>query len=112
MENNATENFIEKVKMVHKDKYDYSQTIYKNARTKIEIICLIHGKFLQLPHSHLKRNGCPKCGNLKSIAAYRSTSQEFITKAQKIHGLRYDYLLVNYINKKIKVIIKSKREST
>jgi hypothetical protein len=59
--NRTTEEFIEKAKQVHGDKYDYSKTEYKNTRTKLKIICLKHGEFWQTPHSHLLGNGCPIC---------------------------------------------------
>ena len=54
------ENFIERAKNVHGDKYDYSKVEYKNARTKVCIICPIHGEFWQVPSSHLKGIGCPR----------------------------------------------------
>lgn len=53
--------FIERSKLIHNNKYDYSITQYKNARTKVRIICSIHGVFQQYSHSHLKGHGCYKC---------------------------------------------------
>jgi len=35
----------------------------------------------------------------------RLTTEEFIKKAQEVHGNKYNYVNVNYINNKIKVII-------
>lgn len=52
---------IEKFNLVHKNKYDYSNVEYKNAHTKIKIICPIHGEFFQAPYSHLQGHGCPMC---------------------------------------------------
>ena len=48
------EDFIERAKLFHNNKYDYSLVEYKNARTKIKIICPIHGIFEQTPDNHLK----------------------------------------------------------
>ncbi len=53
--------FIKDAKIVHGDKYDYAKVIYKNARSKIIIICKLHGEFKQVPESHLQNCGCPKC---------------------------------------------------
>lgn len=68
----TTEMFIEKAKTIHGDKYDYSKCIYKNARTKVCIICHDkdkygneHGEFWQTPSNHLRGNGCPKCKTYK-----------------------------------------------
>ena len=56
------EDFIRKAKAVHGDKYDYSKVIYVNNKTKVWIICPIHGEFWQAPDKHIKcRQGCPKC---------------------------------------------------
>lgn len=56
------ETFIEKANEVHNDKYDYSETVFKNVNTKVRIICPKHGVFEQLPYNHLKGQGCRKCG--------------------------------------------------
>ena len=60
--------FILKAKNIHKDKYDYSQVEYINAKTKVKINCKIHAEFEQRPNHHLRGQGCPKCyGNKKII---------------------------------------------
>lgn len=56
-----TEEFIEKARNVHGDKYDYSKVIYKNNKEIIEIVCGLHGSFFQTPTNHLSFKGCPRC---------------------------------------------------
>ena len=64
----TTEEFIEKARNIHGDKYDYSAVQYKNIRGKVEIICYLHGSFAQTPGGHLSGEGCPKCaGNNHDI---------------------------------------------
>lgn len=72
----TTKEFIERAKQVHGNKYDYSKTIYVNKRTKVCIICPIHGEFYQTPHNHVyQKQGCPECGNLfTKIACEHITS--------------------------------------
>lgn len=53
--------FIQQAINVHGDKYDYSKVEYKNAKTKITIICKKHGEFKQQAHSHLQGHNCPNC---------------------------------------------------
>ena len=53
--------FIEKPKLIHGNKYDYSLVDYKNQRTKIKIICPLHGEYEQTPNKHLQNRGCPHC---------------------------------------------------
>lgn len=49
----TTQEFIEKAKSIHGDKYDYSKAIYTTAKKKLIIICPIHGEFEQTPDGHL-----------------------------------------------------------
>ena len=97
---NNKEEFVKKAKAVHEDKYDYSLVDYKNSRTKVKIICPIHGVFEQAPNNHLLGAGCPDCSGRK-----RSTTEEFIQRARDIHGDKYDYSLIDYKNNKTKVKI-------
>ena len=54
--------FIEKAKAIHGNKYDYSKVNYINGETKVIITCIEHGDFLQQPHPHVnQRQGCPIC---------------------------------------------------
>jgi len=96
----TTEEFIERAKKVHGDKYDYSKVEYINATTKVCIICPVHGEFWQTPSVHLSGCGCIKCVN-----KFPHTQKTFIEKAIKIHGNKYDYSKVNYKNNKTKVCI-------
>ena len=101
----TTEEFIEKAKIVHSNKYDYSKSVYVNSKTKVCIICPEHGEFWQLPYSHLNGQGCPECGLLNLREKFHLSTEQFIEKAKKIHGDKYDYSKVNYVNYKTKVEI-------
>lgn len=101
----TTNEFIEKAKKIHGDKYDYNKVDYINNRTKICIICKEHGEFWQTPNKHLLGQGCPECGNTMISLVKRSNSSEFIEKSRKIHGDKYDYSNVKYTNAKTKVCI-------
>ena len=46
------EELLIQFKTAHGDRYDYSLVEYKNAQTKVKIICKEHGVFEQLPQSH------------------------------------------------------------
>lgn len=96
----TTEEFIEKAKKVHNDRYNYKKVDYVNAKTKICVICPEHGEFWQLPHSHLSGRGCPTCGKIKM-----NGSTSFIEKSNKIHNNKYDYSKVKYVNEVTKVCI-------
>lgn len=101
----TTQEFIRRAKEIHGDKYDYSKTVYKNANTRVCIICPIHGEFWQIPRIHLHTNGCSKCGVAKRTADKTYSTTMFIQKAQEIHGNKYDYSKVNYTQSNGKVCI-------
>lgn len=98
--NNYLKKLIDRFNKKHNGFYSYSLENFVNSQTKIKIICPIHGEFEQTPNNHLFGFGCPSCGGTK-----RLTTNEFIIRAKKIHGNKYDYSLVNYINNKTKVKI-------
>jgi len=96
----TTEEFIQKAKQTHGDKYDYSLVNYKGNKNKVKIICPEHGDFSQRADHHVNGANCKMCSYTKLIA------NNFIEKAKAIHGDKYDYSLVDYINNitKIKII--------
>ena len=87
------EEFIEKAKKIHGDKYDYSKVDYINNRTKVCIICPEHGEFYTRPEVHLAKNkhGCPMCFYKEQSIRQTKTTEEFIKEAKEIHGDKYDY---------------------
>ena len=86
----TNEEFIEKAKAIHGDKYGYEKTQYVNTSTKVCIICKEHGEFWQVPNNHLFGAGCPKC------AGKYNDLEFFIERARKIHGDKYDYSKSEY----------------
>jgi len=100
--------FINKAKLIHGDRYDYSLVDYIDSKIKVDIICNEHGKFSQIAASHINGKGCLKCSNANKLTRYNSTKDEFILKAKDSHGDKYDYSLVDYINShtKVKIICK------
>lgn len=100
------EQFEIDAKNVHGDLYDYSRVVYINKRTKVEIICNICGNiFWQTPSNHLHGTGCVKCDIERRKKDYKMKYSEFFMRAVEVHGFRYDYSLVVYINIKTKIMI-------
>lgn len=97
----TTEQFIEKARLVHGDKYDYSRVEYVGNNTKVCIICPKHGEFWQTPHNHCHGQNCPLC----ALENKANTTEQFIEAARKVHGDRYDYSMTKYKDSKTKVEI-------
>ena len=63
----TTAEFIKRARKAHGRRYDYSKTVYKSAKEKVEIICLVHGSFWQNPNAHSRASqGCPSCSGKKA----------------------------------------------
>ncbi len=95
--------FIENAKKKHGNRYDYSLVNYINVKTKVEIICPIHGKFLQKPNNHLSGKRCKKCNRGKVF-----DSKDFIEFSNKIHNNKYNYDKSDYVKSHIKITITCK----
>ena len=96
----TTEEFIKKAREVHGDRYDYSKVDYTKASKKVCIICPEHGEFWQTANAHLCGAKCPKC-----VGGVRSNTDDFVKKAREVHGDKYDYSKVEYVNSTTKVCI-------
>ena len=99
------EEWIEKARKVHGDKYDYSKIEYVNNKTKVCIICPEHGEFYQTSNAHLQGCGCPTCGQIVRNDSKRPSLSDFITKSHEVHGEKYNYSKTEYVNTRTKVCI-------
>jgi len=84
----------------HGDRYDYTNVIYVNSKTKVEIICEKHGSFWQRPPAHKVGKGCSVC-----VGQGKRTLQQVLAKFVEVHLDKYDYSLVSYVNEATKVRI-------
>ena len=105
------EQFIEKAKLIHGDKYSYDFVDYINSKTKVIILCNSCSTcFKTIPGNFLLGKGCNICaikyrGNIKKL----KSESVFIDKATNIHGSKYIYNLVEYKSAKstVKIICTS-----
>lgn len=93
----STEEVIKRIINIHKDKYDLSQVVYINKRTKIKLICKEHGDWETGIEQVCRGQGCRKCGKLKAGKSKRLSFEEFVSKANQIHKSKYKYFSEKYI---------------
>lgn len=101
-----TEEFIQKSKKIHGDKYDYNESIYVNCKDKIKIYCKEHNQyFYQNANNHLQGQGCP-CGKIEKISKSNTkyNKNDFIQMAVKKHKNKFDYSISEYVD--LKTLIK------
>ena len=70
--------FLNNANAVHGDKYSYRKCKYITTKTKMIIICPVHGDFLQSANHHLTGRGCPACGVELNLLANRNPDDEAI----------------------------------
>ena len=88
------EDFVAQAKEIHGDKYDYSESVYISNHSKLLIHCNQCGRdFWQAPNAHLAGKGCAKCAGI-----IKKSVDEFVQQARVVHGDKYDYSQVEYIN--------------
>lgn len=75
--------WLERFNKVHNNFYSYNLTNNISYADKIEIICPIHGSFIQKVGSHANGQGCPKCR--------QSHLEKIVMSCFDKNGLNYEY---------------------
>jgi hypothetical protein len=97
-QSSSIEEFIKKANEANDFQYDYSKVDYKNNKTKIVVLCKVHGEFEITPSHHYNGHGCKKCSN-----NYRKSNFEYIEACKLVHNNFYDYSTTLYKSNKTKV---------
>lgn len=90
----SLERFLQKSKLIHGDKFDYSEITEKHIKGKdsrIPIKCKIClYSWTPTIHDHAyRKNGCPSCYGTAPI-----TLESFLSRAKLKYGDKYDYSLI------------------
>jgi len=97
--------FVQKARLKHGTLYSYTLVEYVNSVTDIVVICQEHGEFITTPSRHLRGTGCPFCALKRRARKQALGTEGFILRAKQIHGNRYDYSKVNYLNRNTAVVL-------
>ena len=103
--NKTTEEFIAELKSLYGNKYDYSNVIYVNNKTLVNIVCPDHGLFQKTPNTLLLGQCCPICGRIKQGNNTADTTESFIKKAREVYGNKYDYSKTVYTRSTEKITV-------
>lgn len=97
----SKEEFIQRARKVHGDKYDYTNTIVGTQLVdKGWIKCPEHGLFEQSLSCHLSGDGCAKCSG-----KYNLSNEEYLEECRKIYNDIYDLSKVEFTNNSSNIII-------
>ena len=111
----TNESFLSKINLIAKEQgYGTHKVIYTGCKNKIILICHDHGEFEITPDSLINQGaGCPRCTSQRMSIRFRSNTQEFIKKAEKVWPNLYELFNVSFVeygrNGGDKVIIDCKK---
>jgi hypothetical protein len=97
----SLDTFLEEVKLIHPT-YDFSKVEYINNKTKVEVICDIHGSYYTTPNILLRGGKCPYCNREEVRRRFSKSLDTFLNEVKLIHP-EYDFSKVEYINSSTKV---------
>lgn len=89
--------YIQKAKAIHGDRYDYNKTTYVNSESPVTITCLRHGdfKFGEAKTHTVRKRGCPKCEHMSRFIDVE-LSDELKKKYTIIgEGIKYKFLTIS-----------------
>lgn len=105
----TTDEWIARAKTIWANEYDYSKSIYKGRKEKIEIICKNCGPLWVSAGNHVQQNrkptGCDSCNRAKAAKNLTKPFKTMVEDARAIHGDRYEYIEGSYISARIGMTI-------
>ena len=89
---------IDRMRLKHGDKYDYSKVKYVSASEKVTIICPEHGEFEVQAGGHWRGRGCKKCHLETLNKSKRVSSEDWLERFRSAHGDKYAYSKSEFTN--------------
>lgn len=98
------ESFLRKAREVHGTHYEYPPCEVVNSRSKVRIVCPLHGEFEKVVYAHLAGQGCKVCSGERKGRRSQLGISEFLERAKSVHGDTYEYLSgLSRLHKNIKI---------
>lgn len=95
--------FIQRSIEVQNKVYDYSNVIFIDTKTPVEVICKDHGKFYPIPSNHMNGSGCPKCAIIDRRLNQMIKFEEFLLRSKNKYGDEYEYIKPDNFNYKLPI---------
>lgn len=94
----TNEEFIERARAVHGDRYDYSNTTFCGTDKKVSYVCPIHGVVRQRASGHMAGHGCNRCKKANCHADKRGGyANSFFKRVSQEHP-QLDFSRFSYLN--------------
>lgn len=93
--------------------YDRAETraAFNGSKSKVPLWCTVHERFfVQQVANHMNGQGCPDCGG--RVRTEKRRKADPASDFARVHGDRYDYSRVGYINSKTPITIICREHGT
>lgn len=94
------EEFFARAAEAQTRKWEYGELVREDAKTYIHVKCEQHGWFKQLAATHMKGQGCFKCGAALRGKNRRTSEEETRRRIAEVHGDTYGYGDITFKNGK------------
>lgn len=101
LKSKGAEKFIEESKLRFGDAFEYIDIPYKNQKSIVKLRCTYHGVVFDVcANNHLscESGGCTAC-TAEHKRRYVISWPEMLQRFQSVHGDKYDYSQVQYVNR-------------
>jgi Zn finger protein HypA/HybF involved in hydrogenase expression len=94
-------------------KYGFDKLVYKSYRGKITLFCNVHKEYFETTFvSAITTSSCKKCIKEEIPTRLSHTKDQFVSRAIEVHGDKYSYEEVEYVNSQTKIKIWCKNHKT
>lgn len=90
------EKFLEDMRRIHGDVYDFSNSLYVNSKNKVSFVCKKHGVVENLASKLQQGRGCPDCGLERISTSQQTTKEDYLNRANSKFNSRFKYNLETY----------------
>lgn len=109
----SQEEFVAKVRLIHGDKYDTTESKYKGTAKNVYVRCVKHDHLFKIQAGNLlSGQNCPICRRENQGNTIAHSTEIFTNNAIKVHGNLYDYSNVEYSLNTVKVKIMCNKHQT
>lgn len=100
---------MKEFRKVHGQKYKYIKDSYVNNISKMEMICPVHGSFLQYVYQHKRGSGCQKCFNQRNKnKTMLKAKKEILDRLENLYQGKYDFSSSEIIDMETFINVKCK----
>ena len=87
------------------NKFYYPNFIYNGSNEYIDVVCSNNHSYKQRFNNHLRGKGCSECAREEKLQKVFVSEENFILRAKKTHGDKYDYSKTIFKRMREKIII-------